>query len=124
MQILQKQTVIHLLLECKVSKILWTEICKMLGPKLTSECEWDNWSIISNKVHSNAKHIVNILVLSTKYFIFQQKCLGNTPTITGLKREFEFLYKYEKDNAFQNMKSKAFYRKWLPVLQSFQHLET
>ena len=48
--------------------------------------------------------------------IFQQKCLGKTPTIHALKHELLFYYFFEKDQPVTNNKIDRFKKKWEPIV--------
>ena len=68
------QTTKHLLTECHIVQGLWSKI-KGITSKYVG-LSWEHEYILSNMVHPNARCKVNLMVLITKYFIFQQKCLG------------------------------------------------
>ena len=106
----EKQTIIHLMIHCKNTKILWELIRKCL-PSVEISPE----NIMLNNVLSQ-KHIANLFILVTKYYIFQQKCLGQRSNINGLKSELRFTYNLEHENAQIKHKLKDCEKRWRPVL--------
>ena len=60
---------------------------------------------------------VNLIVLITKFYIFQQKCIGNKPTETGLMEELQSNYRYEKSLCFDHKKRTRCDIEWEPVLE-------
>ena len=70
---------------------------------------------MTNKVHSTVNSGINKIVLFTKYFIFQHKCLQEKFTtnkwLLFLKSQFEV----EKEIAISENKLKQFDKKWLNV---------
>ena len=59
---------------------------------------WEPRDILFNRVHPESTNVVNLLVPTTKFFIFQQKCLVN-----NIKSEMCFLYYSEYDRALSNL---------------------
>ena len=74
-------------------------------------------SIIFNTVNAIVTDITNSIVLLIKYTIFQQKCLGNKPSIGLIHKEKIFLYLMEYQEIGICMKKhRKFDKRWKPVL--------
>ena len=73
-----------------------------------------------NLIHPRAGHIINQIVLIAKYYIFQQKCLGNQYKYTGFKVVLKDKYRIQKYNAFIENQVKQMKSKWEPVLLMLQ----
>ena len=81
-----KQTIMHLLLECNVSKNVWSFVNNLFLNKR----KFTPSEIIFNNAGTVVKHLENFVILMTKYLIFQQKCLGTKLTTPLLKKELLF----------------------------------
>ena len=114
-----KQTVKHLFYECYVTKEIWNIMQKILAG-FQEETEWSYPHVMKNDVHSKPGHICNSVVLIAKYFIFQQKCLGQKANVGRLLEEIIFQYKVEKCNMI--ISNEKILMKWKPVLQQIQLL--
>ena len=112
-----KQTIVHLLIECNKSKEIWYQL-KLIF--ISYEYNWSDKAIVTNSVHENPKHVINLVTLIAKQFIFQQKCLEITPNYNNLRREISFYCKSEYNNSLKNVKQlDKFNKKWTPVLSSY-----
>ena len=91
------QTTQHLLCQCKFAKNIWDWVALELKEV---EClTWNNY-IFCNLVHPKPRHIVNKIVLITKYFIYCNKCLGKQFSKNQLVSEICMTYKVEQHNGF------------------------
>ena len=87
-----KQSIVHLLMKCDFVQPLWTYVQQICQDK---NCCWSDDHIILNDCYPVVRNAINIVTLITKYFIFQQKCLGNKPTKNGLIKEILFNINYD-----------------------------
>ena len=107
-----KQDILHLLWGCQVTKNLWNKLFKSLAIgnlKLTAN------NIIYNMVHPKSTHIVNLLVLITKFVIYQCKCDNTKPSYALVEKEINLYYNIEKYIANRKVKIAKFESKWNPV---------
>ena len=107
----EKQTILHLMIECHNTKKLWKYL-QEITENVQLKTEWSNENIIFNEVVEQTYHIVNLLTLVTKYYIFQQKCLGNKTSLLGLRAEMYFIFKMERDDARKTNKENRFKKRW------------
>ena len=112
------QTVDHLLFECSASKKIWSVLKEGFPEDLYS---WNLQNIKSNLVHDNPCHILNLVTLSTKYFIFQHKCLKIKTNISKWKNHLKLLYQSEmfKSQYYGPLKCKD---RWDPVHRLLKEL--
>ena len=103
------QSTSHMLLECAQVQKIWDFV-----KTLTTEqnVKWSRETILSNTVHQEPKKAINAVVLVTKFFIFQQKCLGNRPTIAVIKNQIYELSKIEEYNATLEGKIAKHVKNW------------
>ena len=95
-----KQSITHLLYSCPQIIKIWQFVQKLTGVNKFTAIE-----IIFNNTSSK---INNLLILCVKDHIFQQKCLGQIPTVNSLKSEFKFVYSFNRKMASKNNRLKAF----------------
>ena len=108
----EKQIVVHLLIQCSQTCPIWLfmqNTCK------SSEYSWAKSDIMGNTVHSKVKHVMNLVVLVTKHYIFQQKCLSNIITVSKWQQHVRQMYNITRFND----KSNSVTEKWGPVLHLF-----
>ena len=108
------QTIDHLLYECQVTCEIWETIqeCIMSKRKLTK------YEILSNVVNANKKHIDNFVVLITKQFIFQCKCLNKRPTSSEVLYNIDMICKIEMENAKKETNEAKVKKRWSPYIQN------
>ena len=107
------QDIIHLLIECPWVTLVWEFVENLFCEKMSFMKE----SIIFNTVNAVVTNITNSTVLLVKYVIFQQKCLGNKPSIGLIRKEIIFLYLMEyQEIRICTKKHKKFDKRWKPVL--------
>ena len=106
------QSIMHIMFHCEVRQELWIFVKECTSGSVSINVQ----NIILNAVHEKPKHVVNFIVLLTKFMNFQQKCLHQTPTVALLKKEIWF---YQNLGTLfcttDNSKKKAL-KRWEPVL--------
>ena len=70
-------------------------------------------NIIFNTCHVKPNHIINFIVLMVKYCIFQQKCLGNQPSIGYI---IMFYHELDVSKAKTKKRYEKVLKKWRPML--------
>lgn len=65
-----------------------------------------------NIVHCSFSHIINLIVLTTKQYIYRSRCAGIIPSFEVLSIEIETVKKIECNLATEAGKLSYFYRKW------------
>ena len=79
------------------------------------DLNFDGPNILCDTVHSQANNIANLVTLVVKYYLFQQKCLGNKPTLSNVKAYLCEVYKVEEYNAREDGYFDKVHKKWSPV---------
>ncbi len=107
-----RETIIHLICECRFSKRLWQDLKDVLHPNL----EMDN-IILSNSnillgVLDNA--LLNLILIKAKYYIYACKYMDTKPNIIGLKRQIKKEYYIERQIA-QGRRELKFHEKWILI---------
>ena len=121
-----KQTVKHLLYECKQIGKIWDE-CKEFVTEcmyVKERCDFSYKSIFLNEVHPEPAHIVNFLILVAKQRIHAKKCLQEKPTFIDILNKFEQLHRIEKYNAKKHNKLNKHNKKWAPYIETDECLTT
>ena len=62
-----------------------------------SDYNWHRENIVFNTICPTPTNIVNCIVLTTKQYLFQQKCLNEKPTLSKLEQEIKFTFDIECD---------------------------
>ena len=107
----EKQTIQHLLFYCVVSRNIWSKLENLVS--VTEEnLEFNIETIIFNRVCENKLHIINLLVLVTKKYLYRCKCSGMTPNWQELLNEFYLTYRIEIYIGTEKGKWSYTKRKW------------
>ena len=106
-----KQDMLHLLYCCKYSRSIWTGLEKMFIDA-NEEIDLTMSNVIYNRVHAKSAHIINFIVLLTKFTIFRNKCRNLCTTITDVRNEIKLYHDIEFYIATKNDKITKFEKKW------------
>ena len=115
---LMKQTILHLLWDCRMVQPIWMYVqAKARQAGIT--CEFNAVNIIFNCVHELRTHVINLIVLIVKQYIYRLKCMDQKLTRKGTLLEIELNYKMElyntcRANNVNNAIAKT-KKKWSPV---------
>ena len=96
----ERETVIHLLIECICVQELWKELWNYIEESYGISTDILNISgkgIISGQVHERKNHLINFLVLIVKQYVYRQRCLKqplNFQNVKGIIRKIESIEKY------------------------------
>ena len=108
----EKQTIIHLLVECKQSKDIWENFHKtFLNDEAQKPITFEN--VLFNNVCENSNHIINFLVLITKQYIYRCKCQNDKISWNALLAEYKLIKRTEIYNATVK-------RRWSPVIDKLE----
>ena len=110
-----KQTPIHLLFYCDLTKKLWDQIKDFLFQVMLinpDEITISRQTIMTNLVHQSVKHIANTIVLITKQYIYRCKCENKAYDINILVTIIEKIYQMERYNAIRDSKIHIHDKKW------------
>ena len=113
-----KQDIQHLLYECNIVRKIWSELMHYFKTLKIDCIEINFLNIIYNTVHPKSKHIVNFIVLLTKFVIFRCKCEGTYPNIDKVFNEIMLTHSIESAIASKNNKMTQHCSKWSPVYLS------
>ena len=114
-----KQTVKHLFWECKMVEKLWNKIENFINKCLyiNQEVKIQSYSdIFLGTVHVQRCHIINLLVLVSKHYIYTTKCKNQKLSFYSVLRIFDELYKVEKYYSKQSDKERKHEIKWKPYV--------
>ena len=112
-----KQTVTHLLYNCKIAQGLWNRFEEYVNAEIKLEpgiLILYEKNIMLNMVHPKPGHIINLLVLYIKQYIFACKCLGSKPDFHEIMIKIKQLYNTESYNATVSNNSYKHETKWAP----------
>ena len=107
-----RQTTVHLLFDCKVSRNIWKivqKICPDIHITLTDV-------IVNNQ--NSSRHIYNLVILITKQYLFRCKCEGKLPNESNLRSAIKEMYIFEKINAIKRLTMRKFELRWSPIMNS------
>ena len=112
----EKQDIIHLLYSCPTSYSVWQNlehILKEIGE--SSMLIWNVSNIIYNLVHPKKGHIINTIVLLTKFYLYRCKCQMSKPSVFELYNEILLMQNIEQYNATKTNRIKKNELKWQPL---------
>ena len=113
-----KQTVVHMLCECEITRTIWIKFEEFVRRCLIGitkdEITMSTKNIIINCIHNDPQHIVNLLLLITKQYIFYCKCVGKQPIFNEIVKKYEETYEVEMYNSKVDYNMRNLVRKWAP----------
>ena len=121
-----KQTPFHLFCECLIVKRIWKQFKQYLIEEIgisKNELFFSNKNIMLNNVHPDTKHIVNLLVLVIKQYVFACKCLLDKPNFKVIKEKIEKLHQLELYNVKQTGSIQKHIKKWA-TLTGIKYVDT
>ena len=113
----EKETVIHLLIECDKVKKLWTSLEKSINYFLKIRIQLDPPLIILNNYKGKNKNLINLFIVSLKHHIYASKCLQEEPDFKKFMAKLSHWYQVEKylvyqDSNYNQRVINNFYKKW------------
>ena len=104
-----KQDIRHLYLECECTQIIWEYFKRIF---CDSALCWEYRDIMENSVHPKSTHVINLIILIAKQFIYCKKCMNEKLQLHELTRKIHSFYLKEKYiNPVQD--------KWAPIAKIF-----
>lgn len=93
------ESTLHLFCECPSIAEIWSGVREHVAQNAASDvvqlCDWSHKNIIFNLVHPKPGHIINLLIVVTKQFIYRQRCLNAPLFLPLLIQEYEHIYNIE-----------------------------
>ena len=113
-----KQTIVHLLVECSVTQEIWRKLKNLIETRLQISSNDVNFSaknIFLNMVHAEIIHVINLMTLVTKQYIFYCKCSGKKPSYEGAIAKIRNVKQMEKYNAKIEYKYQKHAKRWSKI---------
>lgn len=107
------ETILHLFCECDVVKSLLQGLRNYVQQNVFQNCNWSNQNFLFNTVHENPSHVINLLVIITKQYIYRQRCLHKCLFLPALTQEIELVYMLEYRIAKSTARLKKHIIKWM-----------
>ena len=108
------ETIVHILYECEKLRPLIEIVHEMcINNNLTVNISLENFLL--NCMHDNAYHIVNLITLIIKQYIYRNRCAKTRITRIACEREITMVQKLEYFNATRTGKLLKHVKKWSPV---------
>ena len=109
----EKEDYVHLFVECKIVKKLWTSLKKWLKYFFNVDLEICPYDIILNKYRDAFQCMTNTIILISKQYIYATKCLGNTLSFQQLIRQISRYKGLEETQAKKRDTLNKHENKWL-----------
>ena len=111
----QKETVTHLLYQCKFILPLWQAFEKMIQRLLKIQHTFSMKTICLNDYYGRQKELINLLMVIMKQYIYASKCLGETPTFLNYMGKVSKWYNYDMLYAQDCDKESKCKKKWKDI---------
>ena len=111
----EKQSTMHLLFNCKRISKIWDNVVDFFTNFMginVKDLTLNEKNILLNTVHIEPLHIVNLLCLVIKQYIFCSKCKNAIPTFMGAVKQMHQIFLIEKYNAISNNEVHKFELRW------------
>lgn len=90
---------VHFFVTCKYVRAVWQIVQEYLKNNDNTNCfvelDFNAKNIIFNRVHPKPAHVVNLVILVVKQYLFRTRCLGNKPFGQGVIDEIEQIFSLE-----------------------------
>ena len=106
------EDIVHLLYNCPYITKLWVQVKTWLGTLNIKLHKFTLPEIIFNNVKEDATDIINMIILTSKQYIYRARCFRNKPTIQGIINEVRMLEKMELLMAKDNKELARVSKKW------------
>ena len=93
---------------------MWQELYEYFQVQSFEQVQLSEKNIIFNKIHPTPTHVLNMVCLITKEYIYLKKCRNADLSIRELKMQILTIESLEKYIAQKNGKLKKHNRKWYP----------
>ena len=114
----EDETVLHLLLNCKKIKGIWENFVKHYQNAYSISISIDAISVVTSYVTAKKGHIVNVLSLFLKQYIYRCRCLNQTVVFDNFLRYVNKVQNMEKYIAIKNNNETVYYNKWQRVSEN------
>ena len=105
---LEKETIIHLFWECKITKQILADIVQYAGNKIKRKPQPTLRNVILNDVEPDAKSCINLIVLITKQHLYASRCLKKKLNKEIIINECQFIQKQQKVKAIRDKENKIY----------------
>lgn len=114
----------HLFVYCPLVKIIWENLQNYIqecaSEEIANILEWSEKNIMFNLVHPKASHVINLLVLMTKQYIYRCRCFVRIPQIEELLIEIDTIQKVEYAIAQKKAKLHLHVEKWSGLFRELE----
>lgn len=119
-----KESYIHFFWECRYARMAWTSFKDYIEQNDQSGVQYEltlnPYTVIFNVVHAKPSHVINLLVLVTKQYLFQCKCTKVKPNTESIINEYNKVYNIETFIAKQNNTLRKHNAKWAPIMEELE----
>ena len=109
------ETVIHLLVECKIIESLWKKLEKVIAYFFIVKVLFNKQVIIFNNYNGKCSSIINQCIATLKQYVYASKCFEKLPQFCEFMTKMSYWYSSEKYLIYQQPSEKAwkkFHQKW------------
>ena len=107
------ETILHLFLECEVSRGLWNDIAEYLARLCNFRIEMSDVDIILGIVGAEVSHkLSNLMNIAIKYYIYTCRCSNRQPTVPSAIGKIKDLYNIEHSIPVKNNTLDQHNSKW------------
>ena len=108
-----KESISHMLVTCPKADAIWQRVKGYMSKNFPQvSTTWTTVDILFNTVAQRTDHVINLLVLITKQYIYRQKCLSKEILFNEVQREFVNVQRLEKYIAVKNDHFCKYAKKW------------
>ena len=100
----ERESVVHLFVKCKITRDIWLQIEPWLENLSKEKINFGVDTVISNRLIDNPGNVVNFICLIFKQYLYQKRCLKQTPNFNEFVNKVYFIKNVEKYIAIKNDK--------------------
>ena len=121
----QPETILHIIYQCEEVRKVWNSFLQYVKEKYPSQQIFiSENNVILNTMVKKRKHVINLMCLITKQYIYRQRCLGKVLSFPELRACIEHIQKIERYIAIKNGKLQVHLQKWEQPKHVFNQGET
>ena len=116
------ENIMHFFIECPIARKLWEKLQEYVNDNITShgELDFSDQVIIFNCLHEQRQHLVNMIVLIAKQYLYRSCYMGTKPLFKNLQNEIILIHRQELYYVKMKNKLDKHFKKWAPLYPEYE----
>ena len=106
------ETLEHFFFKCPRAQDFWNSVKQFISEMCNYSISISIKNILWSTVHTDKRHLSNLITLLAKQFMYKQRCLNKQISLACFKKEVYKIKNMEKYIAIKNNNTRLYSRKW------------